>query len=158
MGLTFLNMSLPSVSYPYNSTVFPFKSTNGLGSVDSHITGCVSSCLRLLIPSPPLLTIINPDNGCLLQAANGHAPSLTSTLRFFPETCPPEHVACLHCKMCDLFMDIPQQNVHFFFSKQSKIKNKQKNRYFPNSLTNHPPLQLCTSLIVYTGFAPSPQA
>lgn len=84
VGLTPLNIFLPSVSYPCNSKVVLLKYVNRQDSVDCHKTGCVTGCLWLRDPSPTPSHI--SQDICLLQEANGALQDLTPTLRFFPET------------------------------------------------------------------------
>ena len=51
VGLTPLNVFLPSISYPCNRKVVLLKLVTRQGSVDCHITGCVTGRLWLLDPS-----------------------------------------------------------------------------------------------------------
>lgn len=101
--LALWNISLPSISYPYNSKIVPFKYADRQDSVDSHTTGCMSSCLWLLVPSSTLVIIINLDNGWPFQVANGNPPSLTATPKFFPETpAPPKQPLYVFTARCGI--------------------------------------------------------
>lgn len=52
VGLTPLNVFLPSISYPRNRKVVLLKHVTRQDSVNFHITGCVTGRLWLLDPSP----------------------------------------------------------------------------------------------------------
>ena len=52
VGLTPLNVFLPSTSYPCNRKVVLLRHVTRQDSVNCHITGCVTGRLWLLDPSP----------------------------------------------------------------------------------------------------------